>query len=389
MAISRWRLLVALVVLALSMLAAGCGGSPTAEDEADTTEATDTNAADDAGKTALQKVYDAVAGLGAEERRAKLTELAEAEEGTFSLYGSTNLDEAEPILKAFDDAAGVEPNLYRASSSDLLQRILQESKANFADTADVVYTNGPELQILDDEGLLLPLESPFTKDLVQDTIVSENWAPIYLNAFTAAWNTKRVPAADVPETWEDVLTSFRGSLAMEVGDWDWFAALAKGYFIDEKGMTEEEVVDLFKEAAKGARMIDGHTLMTELLAAGEFNAASSVYKHRVAQLKRDGAPVEWEPAVQPIVVRPNGIGIVASTDTPASALLFVDFMLTDVQKMLIDFDRTPASNAVPGGGIPARYEVLIADLRALNDERDKWEGLYEEIAQQSGKVVED
>jgi hypothetical protein len=79
----------------------------------------------------------------------------------------------------------------------------------------------------------------------------------------------------------------------------------------------------------------------------------------------------------------------ASTDTPASALLFVDFMMTDVQKMLIDFDRTPASNAVPGGGIPAKYDVLVADLRALGDERDKWEGLYEEIAQESGEVVED
>jgi iron(III) transport system substrate-binding protein len=373
----------------LSTVAAGCGGSSTAEGEGDTTEATETtDAGDAAGKAALQKVYDAVAGLDPEKRREKLIELAEAEEGTFSLYGSTNLDEAEPIIAAFDDVAGLEPNLYRASSSDLLQRVIQEDKANFDDTADVVYTNGPELQILDDEGLLLPLESPFEADLVQETIVSENWAPIYLNAFTAAWNTKRVPAGEVPKTWEDVLTSFKGNLAMEVGDWDWFATLAKSYFMDKQGMTEEETVKLFKDAAAGAKMIDGHTLMTELLSAGEFNAVSSAYKHRVAQLKRDGAPVEWEPAIQPIVIRPNGIGIMASTDTPASALLFAEFMMTDVQKMLIDFDRTPASNAVPGGGVPSQYEVIVADLRALSDERDKWEGLYEEIAQQSGEVVE-
>lgn len=386
---SRWRLLVVLLALALTATAAGCGGSPTAESEADTTETTGTTADNEAGKTALQAVYNAVAGLGAEERRKKLIELAEAEEGTFSLYGSTNLDEAEPILAAFDDAVGLEPNIYRASSSDLLQRILQEDKASFEDTADVVYTNGPELQVLDDEGLLLALESPFESDLVQETIVSDNWSPIYLNAFTAAWNTKRVAADEIPKTWEDVLGSFKGRLAMEVGDWDWFATLVKGYFIDKKGMSEEEAVDLFRQAAKGARMVDGHTLMTELLAAGEFDATSSAYKHRVAQLKRDGAPVEWEPAVQPIIVRPNGIAIMASTDTPASALLFVDFMLTDVQKMLIEFDRTPASNAVPGGGIPSQYEVLVADLRALGEERDKWEGLYEEIAQESGKVVED
>jgi iron(III) transport system substrate-binding protein len=154
-------------------------------------------------------------------------------------------------------------------------------------------------------------------------------------------------------------------------------------------MTEKEAVDLFRKAASGARMVDGHTLMTELLAAGEFSVASSVYKHRAEQLKKDGAPVEWEAPVEPIVIRPNGVGIYADTKVPATALLFADFMLTDVQNMLLEFDRTPASSKAPGGGIPSEYEVLVADLRDLNDEREKWEGLYEEIARSSGDVIED
>jgi iron(III) transport system substrate-binding protein len=243
------------------------------------------------------------------------------------------------------------------------------------------------MQVLDDQRLLLPLESPFTKDVVQETIVSKNWVPVYLNAFTPAWNTKRLSASARPSSWEDVLTKYQGKLAMEVGDWDWFATLVTQYF-EKKGMSEQEAVDLFKKAAGGAHMVDGHTLMTELLAAGEFDIAASVYKHRVGQLKRRGAPVDWEPAVEPIVIRPNGVGIFANTDVPATALLFVDYMLTDVQKMLIDFDRTPASNAVSGGGVPSKYKVLVADLRTLNAQRDKWEGLYEEIAREAGKVIE-
>ena len=63
--------------------------------------------------------------------------------------------------------------------------------------------------------------------------------------------------------------------------------------------------------------------------------------------------------------------------------------MTDVQKMLIGFDRTPASNAVPGGGIPSKYKVLIADLRTLNAQRQKWEDLYEQIARRSGKVIDE
>jgi iron(III) transport system substrate-binding protein len=370
----------------LAAFAAGCGGSPTADKE----EGADSgqSAARQEATAKLRTVYDQVKDLGPDERREKLIELAEKEGGKLNVYGSANLDEAEPIIAAFEDVAGIEPNLYRASSSDLLQRILQEAKANFKGGADVVYTNGPEMQVLDDENLLLPLESPFTEDIVQETIVSENWVPVYLNAFSAAWNTNRISGSERPSSWEDVLSKHQGRLAMEVGDWDWFATLVTQYF-EKQGKGEQEAVDLFKKAASGSRMVDGHTLMTELLAAGEFDIAASVYKHRVGQLKRNGAPVEWEPAVEPIVIRPNGVGIYADTDVPATALLFADFMLTDVQKMLIEFDRTPASNAVAGGGIPDKYEVLVADLRSLNDEREKWEGLYEEIAQESGKVIED
>ena len=370
----------AFVAIFVVMLAVGCGGSPTAENRG--------GGGKQEGASKLQAVYKKVEGLDPEQRRKTLIKLAEKEGGKLNVYGSANVDEAEPIVAAFDDMSGIDPNLYRASSSDLLQRVLQEAHANFKNGADVIYTNGPELQVLDDEKLLLPLRSPFTKDLVQETVVSKNWAPIYLNAFTASWNTKRISSADAPKSWEDVLTKYSGRLAMEVGDWDWFATLITQYF-EKKGVSEQEAVKLFERAASGARMVDGHTLMTELLAAGEFNVSASTYKHRAAQLKKKGAPVEWEPPVEPIIIRPNGVGIYANTDVPATALLFADFMLTDVQKMLIDFDRTPASTAVPGGGVSSKYKLLVADLRTLNDQRDKWEKLYEEVARKSGKVIED
>ena len=241
--------------------------------------------------------------------------------------------------------------------------------------------------MLDDRKLLLPVKSPFTKDLLKQAVVSPNWAPVYLNAFTATWNTKHVTPAQAPKTWMDVLTKYRGKLVMEAGDWDWFATLATQYF-PKQGLSQQEIVKLFDNAAAGAHMVDGHTLMTELLAAGEFNVAADVYKHRAAQLQRHGAPVAWEPAVQPIVIRPNGVGIYADTKRPATALLFADFLLSDVQKMLIKFDRTPASTAVPGGGIPARYQLLVANLRTLNAQRDKWERLYEDVAHRSGEVID-
>ncbi|MGH8945236.1 MAG: ABC transporter substrate-binding protein [Acidimicrobiia bacterium] len=389
------RSLVA-VLGALALVIGACSAPPTAEDgttttgEPATTAAPGTTAAEEETTTteatgegnnlaALEDVYAEVEGLTGEERTARLLELAQ-EEDTLSIYGSTNLEDALPLFDAFADLYDLEPNYYRASSSDVLQRILQEVDANFPGNG-VVMANGPEMAILDGEGLLLPLETPTTDNIIEAGVFP-TWAAIYMNSFIAGWNTEFV-SGEVPDNWNDFLTTFEGALAIEVGDWDWFATLTRRYFIEELGMTEDEVVELFKTAVAGAKVVDGHTLMAELLVAGEYDASTSLYHHRVTELMSEGAPLEWEPPVRPIIVRPNGVGIMSHVQNPASALLWVEFMLTDGQVLLADEFRGPASTEVEGG-IPVEYAPILVDLEAITQEREKWEALWEEIVLAAG-----
>ncbi len=210
------------------------------------------NVADNSG---LDAVYDEVEGLSGDgPSRPKLIELALAEQdeaGTATLYGSTNLDEADPIIAAFEDATGIEVNLYRASAGDVLQRVLQESDASFPG-ADVVYINGPEMTVLDGRDLLAPLESPATED-ISEVAVFDTWAAVYLNLFTAAWNTDLVSEGDAPRSWEELLSNYPGRLALEAGDFDWFATLVTQYFMEDKGMSEEDAIQVFRDAAADAR----------------------------------------------------------------------------------------------------------------------------------------
>lgn len=330
----------------------------------------------------LQAVYDQIAGLEGEERKAKLIEIA-ADEEPLSIYSSTNIDDAEPLLGGFEGYADIEPSYYRASSSDVLQRILQESAADYAGN-DIVLVNGPEMAIMANEGLLLPLESPY-KAAIVEAANFDTWAGVYLNVFVAGWNDG---LADPPSTWEDVLTNYNGRLGMELGDWDWFATLTKNYFMGEKGMTEDEVVAMFKKAAAGAKVVDGHTLMAQLLTAGEFELSTSLYHHRVEEMISEGAPIEWKQPkpVSPMVIRPNGVGIVKTVKNPASALLWVDFVLTEGQEILVKEHRTPASTEVEGG-LSNEYDPITVDIAAVTDERDHWEALYEEIVRESGSDV--
>jgi iron(III) transport system substrate-binding protein len=372
--------------VALGLVAAACGSPPTTEEEEPTGGATqegDGGGALEDVTPRLQEISGELEGLDDKARREKLIELAEEEGGSFNAYGSTNLDDIFPMIDAFEEATGIEVNYYRASSSDILQRVLQEADANFPG-ADLIFTNGPELTVIDREGLLAPLDSPVTADVPEEGVF-DTWAWLYLNTFTASWNTELVSPEQAPKTWEDVL-AYGDGLALEVGDFDWFATLVKTYFADQ-GLSEEEAVDLFRPAAGSAKLVDGHTLMAELLVAGEYDVAASTYLHRVLQFEREEAPIGWEPPVEPIIIRPNGIGIHKNAQSPASALLFLEFMLTDAQTLLLEIDRQPASEGVEGGGIPEGVETTVVDLAALLDEREKWEGLWEQIIEESGQEV--
>jgi iron(III) transport system substrate-binding protein len=374
---TRGSRLVASLAIAL-MTVVACTSPPTADGDGGSGRLVDVT-----GR--LNEIYAELEGLDPDARRERLIELAAEEGGSVDAYGSTNLDDIFPMLDEFTDATDVEVNYYRASSSDILERVLQEADAEFPG-ADLVFTNGPELTVIDREGLLAPLDSPVTDD-IDEQGVFDTWAWLYLNTFVGSWNTDRVQ--DAPATWEDLL-AYGDGLAVEVGDFDWFATLVKSYFMEQQGMSEEEAVDLFREAVDGAALVDGHTLMAELLAAGEYDVASSTYLHRILQLKKDEAPVEWEGGPTPIIIRPNGIGIHKYADEPASALLFLEFMLTDAQTLLLEIDRQPASAGVSGGGIPSGADTMIVDLPALLEEREKWEGLWDEIVEGSeGQTYED
>lgn len=359
----RW-----LAAVVVSLLAA-CTGSPATAPEADTQAE---GPVEDRG---LEAVYAEVEGLTGTDRREALISLAQAEDGEFVLYNSQNLDDFGPISDAFEEAVGIEPSLYRASAATMRQRILQEARAGQS-SADVIQMSSQEMMILHREGLLSPLHSPATDDILSSAVF-DTWAGTWLNVFIAAWNTDAVPPNEAPQDWEDVLTDYDGRIALESTDWDWFATLVNDYFVEERGMAEEEAIDLFKGAAAGGAAFEGHTAMAELLVTGEFDVAPSLYLDRVTQMKAAGAPIEWQEPVEPLVILPDAIAISAETDNPAKALLYVEYMLTDGQQMLVDAGLTPASTAV-GAGLES-YETLLVDLDALIDEQDRWQTLYEEI----------
>ncbi|HZL06263.1 MAG TPA: hypothetical protein VFE45_12760, partial [Coriobacteriia bacterium] len=346
----------------LTLLLAACGGTPTAEEGSEETAEPGTEqtaepaepvgsasaAAPSEAGSGLEAVYAELEGLTGEERRTALIELASEEcDDPISIYTTMNVEDIDPVVAAFTEDTAIEVEVFRGPNQDILNRVLQEESAQIAEVADVIAINDLEQAIIAREGLLAPLDTPATEG---NAVVHDTWAGSYLAVYLAAWNTNNVPAGEEPDSWEAVFTDYPGQLAYQLGDVSWFATLVNDYYVAEQGMTEREAVDMIKAGmSQGAQIVNGHTLGANLLLAGEYSVASSLYHHTLVEMIDEGAPVAWEPAVNPMIVRSNGVGIHERTQCPASALLLTEFMLTDMQPMLPDFGRTPALEGVPGG----------------------------------------
>ncbi|SMD22446.1 iron(III) transport system substrate-binding protein [Kibdelosporangium aridum] len=365
----RHAVLSAVATTATALLLSACGTSPSAS-------------GDRGGGGSAEAVYDRVNGLTGAQRHDTLVELAK-QEGKLSVYTSnTDIDK---LVEGFQKAYGIEVSVYRANSETVLQRVLQEQQAGYPGT-DVIDTNAGELHIMNKEGLLAPYKGEL-RDKVRKQGQADGWTAARFNVFVVGWNTSKVAPGDEPKSYEDLADpKWKGQVSMEIGDVDWFAAMYQ-YYIGQ-GKTDAEVRDLFSRIAANSKIAKGHTTQGELLSAGQFGITVSSYSHTIDKAADKGAPVSWHPKsgqpVQPIVVRPNGIGLIKAARNPAAAMLFTDWQLTEGQKALADAFRV---GSIPTTTDPlAGLTVVAPPEQELLADPKKWDQLYADIVK-SGQEI--
>lgn len=365
-----------ILAMCLGGFLSACGGSPTSGGASGGEDSDEARAA--------QQVYDKFNGMSGEQRKAELVKAAE-KEGALSIYTSnTDIDD---LVAAFEDEYDIDVSIYRANSESVLQRVLQEQKANFRGV-DVVETNALELNVLNKEGYLAPYESEL-RDQVREEGQADGWTASRFNVFVVGWNTDEVPSGEEPESLEDLAEpEWKGKVSMEVGDVDWFTTMYQYY--EEQGKSEEEILDLFGRLAENSKIVKGHTVQGELLSAGQFGLGVSLYSHTVDKAADKGAPVEWKPdsgvPLQPLVIRPNGAGLMNNAENPAAAALFMDWELAEGQDIFREAFRI---GSIPTGSDPLKgLEVIPVPEDELLENPEKWDELYADVVQGGQEVPE-
>jgi iron(III) transport system substrate-binding protein len=321
---------------------------------------------------------ESVSALTGPDREKKLLEGAK-KEGSLMIYTSAQSDDMGALVQAFEKKYGLKVEVWRSSSEKVLQRAIQESRAN-KNTMDVAETNGPELESLSREKIAATLKGPYLADLIPEAIRPHGqWVGTRLNVFVQAYNPQLVKKEELPRTWEDLANpKWKGKLGIEQEDADWLM----GEFAQ---LGEARAQKVFRDivATNGVSVRKGHTLLTQLVVSGEIPLALTVYNYKAEQLKNKGAPIDWF-TIGPAIARPNGIAINKAAPHPNAAVLFFDFEISpEGQKILAGRDFVPTSRKIdtPLNKVPMKFVDAASSL----DQGQKFDKLYQELFIRQGK----
>jgi iron(III) transport system substrate-binding protein len=296
---------------------------------------------------------------------------AAKKEGTLTLYTTIAEKDLPTLVKPFESKYGVKVIVWRAGTSNVLQRAVQETAAKKYDV-DVIHIGAPEMEALAREQVLLPITSPVQNDLQPGSVPAHRqWAATLLSVWVQAYNTKVINKASLPKIYRDLLDpKWKGKLGVEGKDEDWFASVVDVMGGGETGLK------FFRDllATNGLSVRQGHTLLNNLVISGEVPLALNIYNYMPEQAKKKGAPIDWF-AIEPAIARSNGVGVARHAPHPNAAILFYEYLLGEAQQYFVSMDYVPSNTKVtsPLKGI----RIVQANPARSLDESDKWTALFQ------------
>ena len=316
-----------------------------------------------------------IAAYQGADREQRLIEGAKREK-ELTFYGSIPTDDITVLVAAFDKKYGVKVKVWRADSEGFLQRIVGEARARRFEV-DIMAGSTSALEPLYRENLLQEVKSPNFADIIPEAIAPHRqWAAIYLNTIVQAYNTNLIRKDDLPRSFHDLVRpEWKGKLGIEAEDFDWFAQVVTEMG-EAPGSSEAAALRLFREIVNenGISVRKGHSLLTNLVAAGEVPLALTVYGFLAEQAKLKGAPLDWF-VLPPAVARATAQGLARNAPHPNAAVLFFDFLLGEGQQILASRQFVTVSRKIDTPFDRSQFKII--DSAMMLDQARKWQDIYQ------------
>ena len=185
------------------------------------------------------------------------------------------------------------------------------------------------------------------------------WTAYMTNVMVTAYNTRLVKKEDAPRALADLVKpAWKNKLTMDSQSYVWFGTILQ-HLGEEAGLRFMRRLNEQNPAHQR-----GRRLMTQLVAAGEFEMAVETNLNSVLSLGKQGAPLSFAP-MPPFFLSPSLAFISAGAPHPYAAALFMDYLLSEEgQKLIVTTNRMPAHVKVrsPEGQLLEGQDVRIANI---------------------------
>ena len=267
----------------------------------------------------------------AEERLRILIEGARKER-VLSFYGSAPVSNSQDVIRAFNKHYPfIEVRYTRLGAPSLVSRLGTEYQAGL-NNADLISIRGTLFPELIDKKIIAKYTSPIASVMRSGFADKEGYvSSLYSTGYAFIYNTGNVKAAEVPRSFQDLLHArWKGRLVMDREEYDILAGMIG---VMGQSKAAELLKRLVEEQALAFKR--GHTLISQLVAAGEHDLFVDGYVQNAVQLKAAKAPVELAFTNPTIVKPPSALGIASKAPHPHAAVLLTDFYLSkEAQEIL-------------------------------------------------------
>ena len=300
-----------------------------------------------------------------------------AAQGQVRVYAVINEDDVRLLADMFEAETGIQVVYLRASTGELVSRVIAEAGAPQAD----VLLGGPSAQhiAVAETGALAEYRPPAAAELPDYAVSDEGyWTGFYLTALGIGVNLdrfeQRFPDIPLPQTWDDLLNpAFAGEIVLTDPVSSSTAYLFVQAQLQRLGWDAgweylEKLAPLVGQfpASGGAP--------PQLVGTGEY-AIGVAYVHALARYRHEGFPVST--IVPPATAGEVGsVSVIEGGPNPENARRFVDFVLSArAQEAFAAQSFTTPLNpdaALPEGANTAtEYDLIDYDAELAGEQRDE------------------
>ena len=294
-----------------------------------------------------------------QERQQRLYELAKSE-GEAVIYANMDVSAMKPLTDGFMKRyPGTKAASVHFSGAAIITRLDVEARAG-KPVSDVVLSGQLGVLALIEKKIAMRYRSP-EREFFRDGLKDKDglWTAYMTNVMVSAYNTRQIKKEEAPRTVEDLLKPrWKGKLTMDSQSYVWFGTMLQ-YLGEEAGL--RFMRQLNEQNISHQR---GRRLMTQLVAAGEFDMAVETNLNSVLTLNKQGAPLSFAP-IQPYFLSPSLVFMSANAPRPYTGALFIDYLLSeDGQKIVVTTNRMPAHAKVksPESQVLEGQDVRTPDI---------------------------